>query len=309
MGDILIFGLANGKLAIVATELNGGSSRSSNTGPLISQCDSLSLPYRISVANKSFQSRSRGSGPVSKQSVFSFGNQSNKKIITQLSSDNIPIQRGEIDVSSKYEHCQNSSDMKEPELAMEAVEIKYYQLHKAKVRSVLYWAEESSIISTGDDGSIVVSDENGIVLKSPPPFKTPIASILLVKRNDRFFKSSAVKKSAKEEASVRKLQGFQKVLNEETSKQSEIVFIEEKKTGKSSKRAQRRTKTDIIEFLALWDLLDNSKRAIPDMRDEIAGNREDHNGQHKTTEAELEELKKINKKLLKICSTLENKNE
>lgn len=310
MGDTLVFGLANGKLAIVGTDLNGGSSRSSNSGPLISQCDSLSLPHRISVANKSLQSRSRGSGPVSKQSVFSFGNQSNKKILTDLSSNSHSHpQSHQIETILKVEHGQNSSDIKDPELAMEASEIRYHQLHKGKVRSVLYWAEESRIISTGDDGSIIISDENGVALKSPPPFKTPIVSILLVKRNDRFFKSSAVKKSAKEEASIRKLQGFQKVLNEETSKQSEIVFVEEKKSGKPSKRSQRKTKTDIVEFMALWELLDSSKKETCEIQEEAVGEGESQNGHRKTVESELEDLRKINKKLLKICSTLEHKNE
>jgi hypothetical protein len=302
MGDILVFGLSNGKIAIVGTDLSGNSARSSNSGPLISQADSLSLPYRISVTNKSLQSRSRGSGPVSKQSVFSFGNQSNKKILPDM-----PTQHVEVNV--KFDHGVNSSEIKDPDLAMEATEIKYHQLHKDKVRSVLYWAEESRIISTGADGTIVIADETGTILKSPPPFKTPIMSIILVKRNEKFFKNSAVKKSAKEGTPIHRLQGFQKILNDESSKQSELVFIDENKSGKQSKRAQRKTKTDIVEFMALWDLLDGQRKDACENQAQSAEDGKVHNGAQKDAHAEVEELRLINKKLLKICSTLEHKND
>jgi hypothetical protein len=311
MGEILVFGHSNGKVAIVGTDLANGSLLSSHSfGPVVSNSDSISMPGRGNLGNKAFLSKGKSSRELERQSVITFAETKRiKQHVDSQPTSHINLFSNNQDHSAKKEYVITAPEQFAlPELAMEGNEIRYAMLHKGRVTSVIYWAEESRIISAGEEGSLVISDENGVIVKNLPSFKNPIMSIVLVKRNDRFFKNAATKKTNKECSTLRPLQGFQKVLNEEANKQNEVVYISERKSGKTSKRSQRTGRANLVGLLGMWSLLDG--KGPHDGHENRHGLLDDEKSIPRNTyQSEIDELKKINSKLLKICSTIESKHE
>lgn len=170
-------------------------------------------------------------------------------------------------------------------------EFKSIKIHNSAICSIVYHFEEGKIISSSISGEMCVLTEKGIVVKKKDDLNFPVLQFLLINRSSVFTNEN-------EEVQKKSFSIFQKVIDESTTKTNEFLLIKNR-----FKRIKKERKVNLNEFIGCFYGKKKEASALNEVQEN--GNQEENIKIKK----ELEEMKKINAKLLNISCILDKIND
>ena len=333
LGDLAWFGLSNGRLAMVSLDLSNSFVESENLNRSVSipsdsasrlnkagQPKAPSDPMLIAVNTEEELSfapaQPQGTRHTAQAELFrhelspdpsniNFSSPHPKRIFSfnaspasqaeQLHQESMSA-RGHVPVQEmpSFQGVPNFIDA----FNFEPTDIKYFPAHNGKVLALVHWAEENRLISSAEDGTITVWEEDGTSVKTLAHLKTPAHTLKLVRRHETFFQNLS---SKSKESALRNFKAFQKMVDPRASKEQEVVFVGRRKAGKGKPKSRREVR--LANLLSFANLLEAPGRGPANGKEPVESVEGEDLGRAKR---EIAELRAVNASLLKICEALEH---
>ena len=189
------------------------------------------------------------------------------------------------------------SVLKRQILVLPIDDFRCFKIHKDAVTSILYLPEENRIVTGSSTGEICLFNDKGVIVKRKEDSNIEILQFKLVNRTPVFFENIGAAKNAEMEHQ-RVFSAFSKVIGENAFTKNEMVVIK----NRFKKIAKKKPcKLNLIDFLSSCVVENKGKT------EEVIHPGVENKGscQVEKLKKEIEDLKKVNAKLLNVCSKLD----
>lgn len=193
-----------------------------------------------------------------------------------------------------------SGDSKDPAFQSKqiAVDFTSFKVHNDRITAILFNPEDQRLITGSSAGELCVFDQNGVISSRKTDFRGEITQLIIVERTDAFFANSYTSKSRDNKSTnERVFSAFGKIIDERAYEKNETVLL----TPRVKKiKKEKQKKIGIAEFFnAFADHSTADHSTLQSHEDS------DIHEELEKLRKELERERKINSRLLSVCTELE----